>query len=617
MVKAIFEPDGRRVEARAKESLLKIAQQVGITIRSECGGKGTCGKCRLQVSPKQSVTPPTSVEKEHLTVKEMKMGYRLACQALVTGDLDVQLMVPRESRITKRRLQIEGITNPVTLRPVVHAVQVSVPPVDPTHPVADDERLIEGLRKRIGGKRGSWVIPMWVTRRIPEIIRESLGQVTVTLWDKRTVIDVNAGDTREDLFGVALDIGTSKLVASLHSLVTGNLLAVAGLENPQIRHGEDIMSRLSFAAKDPTNRAVLQNLILDSINLLLARLAQEATISLDHIYELVVVGNTVMTSLFLGLDTKYLGYGPFTAPARGYLNVSSDILNLSLPPQANVHVLPCIAGYVGADAVADILATGLHRRKRMSLLIDIGTNSEVVLGNREELTACSCAAGPAFEGAQIEHGMKAVSGAIERVSIHPDSMEVEVETVDNKPPIGICGSGVVDAVAQLAEVGLLTPHGRFTDYPTSRLLQDERGKRFILFERRDGERESTITLSEHDVSQLLLAKAAIQTGYRLVLDHHHLSPADLDRVFIAGAFGNYLNPASARVIGLIPRVPSNRVTFVGNAALAGARLALLSRTHRSQAIRLAKTTHFLDLARHPDFNQTYTSSLFLPKETEE
>ncbi len=542
------------------------------------------------------------------------MGYRLACQTLVTGNSDVQVVVPPESRITKRRLQIEGIANPVALRPTVHSVLLSVPPVDPAHPVADDERLIEELRKHHRGKMGSLTVPLFIQRKIPEMIRIALGQVTVTLWNKRTILDVTAGDSRDDLYGVALDIGTSKLVASLHSLVTGRSLAVAGLENPQIRHGEDIMSRLSFAAADPASRAVLQNLVVDSVNLLLSRLAKEASISLERVYELVVVGNTVMTGLFLGLNTKYLGYGPFTAPARGPFDVSSHTLNLSLPPQANVHVLPCIAGYVGADALADILATRLHRRRRISLLIDIGTNSEVVLGNRDKLTACSCAAGPAFEGAQIEHGMKAVTGAIERVTIQPDSLEVKVETVDNQPPIGICGSGVVDTVAQLAEVGLITPQGRFKEHSTPKLVHDQRGKRFVLVEGKPEKNQPAITISEQDISQLLLAKAAIQTGYKLVLDHHQLSPTDLDKVYIAGAFGTYLNPASARRLGLIPPVPSNRVTFVGNAALAGARLALLSRTHRSQAARLAKTIHFLDLARHPEFNRTYTSSLFLPKE---
>ncbi|MFX1474998.1 MAG: ASKHA domain-containing protein, partial [Promethearchaeota archaeon] len=492
----VFEPDGRRANAQNRETLLKVAQRVGIAVRSECGGKGTCGKCRLQISPESAVTPPSQAEIKHLTAQEIQMGYRLACQTVITGETDIQVMVPPESRGTQRRLQVEGITIPITLRPAVHSVFIAVPPVDPARPIPDDERLIEQLHQYYGGKRGYWIIPLHVRRKIPGSLRAAFGHVTVTLWNKRILLDVAAGDSRNNQFGVALDIGTSKLVASLHSLVTGKLLAVAGLENPQIRYGEDIMSRLSFAATDPANRLVLQNLVVDSINLLLARLAKEATIALDNVYELVVVGNTVMTSLFLGLDTKHLGYGPFTAPARGPFDVSSQALTLSLPPQANVHVLPCVAGYVGADAVADILATRIHRSRKISLLIDIGTNSEVVLGNRDRLTACSCAAGPAFEGAQIEHGMKAVSGAIEQVTIHPNTLEVEVNTIDAKPAIGICGSGVVDAVAQLAEVGLLAPQGRFIEHPTTKLLHDQRGKRFVLVEGGNTEvSQSPITLS--------------------------------------------------------------------------------------------------------------------------
>ena len=318
-----------------------------------------------------------------------------------------------------------------------------------------------------------------------------------------------------------------------------------------------------------------------------------------------------MTSLFLGLDIRHLSYGPFTPPYRGPLDTQAGQLGLQLPSQTAIHVLPNIAGFVGADAVADILTTGLHRQSEPNLLIDIGTNSEVVLGSQHRISATSCAAGPAFEGAQIEHGMKAVSGAIERVVFDEASMSFQIETVDHAKPIGLCGSGVVDVIAQLVTAGFLSKKGRFTSKALPHLITDGKKRSILLHQGTDGNTPIPITLSEHDVSQLLLAKAAIQTGYTLLLQHQKLGVQDIAQVYVAGAFGNYLNLANAQRIGLIPPGSLNKVTFIGNAALSGAKLALLSTQYREEAGHLAKTVEFVDLARHSNFSSTYTASLFL------
>jgi uncharacterized 2Fe-2S/4Fe-4S cluster protein (DUF4445 family) len=613
-ITVVFEPDGRHAQGKRSESIFAVARRVGINIRSDCGAQGSCGKCRIIVKPASSVTPPTIEEKTLLKTEELQQGMRLACQTRIKSSQDIQVILPSESRQSRRRLQIEGSFQLFSFNPPIRSILLNIPSVDPNHPIPDDERLVIELGKTdTKHAKKSWIIPIGVRRPLPNILRKAAGHVTVILREPRSILDVIAGDAQENVFGVALDIGTSKLVACLHSLVTGDRIATAGIENPQIRFGEDIMSRLSYAAVDSNNRRELQKLVCDGFNELLQLLIDQSGISPKNIYELVVAGNTVMTSLFLGIDTTFLAFGPFILPFRGPLNVSSSHLGLSLPSQANVHILPNVAGYIGADAIADILATRLHKHRKISLLIDIGTNSEVILGNRDELIACSCAAGPAFEGAQIEHGMKAVTGAIERLTIDPNSLEVKVTTIDSATPIGLCGSGVVDAVAQLYAAGLITHQGRFTKKASPSLQRSRRGSKFLLVKKDASSNQPAITISEHDISQLLLAKGAIQTGYKLLLDQQKLTSGDLNHVYVAGAFGHYLNPVSAQRIGLIPSIPVNRVTFVGNTALAGASMTLLSQTVRTQARRLAQIIRHLDLARHPVFNKVYTASLFLPK----
>jgi uncharacterized 2Fe-2S/4Fe-4S cluster protein (DUF4445 family) len=529
----------------------------------------------------------------------------------VTAKQDIVVMVPTATRTSARRIQLEGEMDTILLKPAIKAILIKVPSVDPAHSIPDTERVLTGLSNFLGRKRKSrWEYPLPVIAKTPSAVRKATGQVTLIIRNEYQLKDIHAGDAREIMYGIAFDIGTSKLVGSLYSLVTGEHMATAGLENPQLRFGEDIMTRLSYAAVGPDTRTELQTAIIDGVNTILDNLTSQG-IQSDRIYEVVVVGNTVMTSLFLGLDTTHLAYGPFVPPFRGPIETSADSLGLQLAPQTSVYVLPNIAGYLGADAIADILATKLHHQRNPCLLIDIGTNSEVILGNRDRLSATSCAAGPAFEGAQIEFGMKAVSGAIERLTFDKSSMEFQLTTIDDAAPIGICGSGVVDAIAQLAEAELLSSNGRFTKQANPSLIIEGKKRSIVIYKPNTKTQTPPILLSEHDISQLLLAKAAIQTGYTLLLQHQQLGPENLAHIYIAGAFGNYLNPASAQRIGLIPEIPLEKVTFIGNAALSGARLALLSIPQRRNAARISKSVEFVDLARHSDFPKTYAASLFI------
>jgi uncharacterized 2Fe-2S/4Fe-4S cluster protein (DUF4445 family) len=612
-VTVTFEPDGRRVRADSGDTLLKIANRGGIQIRSECNGQGKCGKCRIKIRSDYGTTSPTQSELKHLNSGLIREGFRLSCQTQILGFQPVQVLILPESRIGERRLQIQSVIKSFPLNPTIHTYLVHIPPLNFDHIIPDNERFLEGIAKTVSSKRPQqWVVPLPVLEKIPSVIRTPVMHVTVMIRDKTLVLDAVPGDALENIFGLAIDIGTSKIVAALHSLYTGELLAVEGIENPQIQFGEDIMTRLHYAAVEYKNLKNLQQTVVQAINRLIQGLIKTSGVPRQHIYETVVVGNTVMTSLFLGLDTTHLAYGPFVPPIKGPTEISTQQIDLNLPSQGLVHVLPSVAGYVGADAIADVLATRIHRYKKTSLLIDIGTNSEVILGNRSNLIACSCAAGPAFEGAHIEYGMKAVTGAIERVTINPQTLSVEVQTIDDASPIGICGSGIVDTVAQLAHSGLLNHKGRFTEKAKPLLVTKGKKRKFILVPGNKSLQLPRLTVSEEDISQLLLAKAAIQTGWQLLLEHKKIPVSDIDQVFLAGAFGRYLNPNSARILGIIPQVSLQKVQFVGNTALAGAQRALLSKTSRNEASKLARSIHHLDLARNPNFNKTYTNALFLP-----
>jgi len=448
--------------------------------------------------------------------------------------------------------------------------------------------------------------------RLPDILRSAMWDVTATVWNDQIVIALEPGDMREASYGFAVDVGTSKIVSLLVNLNDGKIEAVGNIENPQLRHGEDIMSRITFTMTHENGLSEMQRLVIAGINTTVSQALRRSSISSENVYEFVVVGNTAMHHMLLGIQPKYLALAPYSPGAKSPLNLKARELHLIGNDGAIVHVLPNIAGFVGADAVADVIATGIHEENQVSLLLDIGTNTEVFVGNRDGLLSCSCASGPAFEGAHIKHGMKAISGAIERVKIDPVSLEVDYKTVDEARPMGICGSGILDCVAELFKAGVLDLRGRFKKIRAKRVRRTRAGSEFILVSREDTPRHIDITVTQGDIDQILLAKAAIHTGCAIIMRSAGIKQDQLDKILLAGAFGTYINAASAVFVGMLPDVPIERVRFVGNTALSGAKMCLISREMRESARSLSERVRYIELGAHPDFQKEFMKSLYLP-----
>ena len=601
LLTVVFEPDGRRVFVSAGMTILEAARRTGVGLRSECGGRGVCGKCRVIVRDQHAVSDITDVERKHLSKVEIECGYRLACQTRVLKD--VSIMIPLESRLESIKILTSGFERIVNLDPMVRKVYVALSKPSLTDVKPDFERLSDAV--------GVVEIDYDVLKILPNILHESNWSVTVVLYGDR-IIGVESGDTANEVYGLAVDIGTSKVVCHLMDLKRGETVGVGSMENPQVIHGEDIISRIAYASSDSRNLHELQKLVIDCINNILNGLCGKYGVDSGRIYELLFVGNTAMHHIFLGIQPKYLALSPYTPAIKRPINVKAKDLSININPNGIVSTLPLIAGFVGSDAVADILATGIHEFDGNALLIDIGTNTEIVLGGRDGMICCSCASGPAFEGAHIKHGMKAVSGAIERVKISR-GLEVEYSTVDGSKPRGLCGSAIIDVVAELFRHGVIDRQGRFNkNIEAQRLRRGESGIEFIIAWASETGVGYDITVTQKDIREVQLAKAAIYSGCSILMGKKGVTEKDIDRIFIAGAFGNYINPENAKVIGLIPDVPIEKIMFVGNAAIAGAKMVLLSKDLRMQAESILKLINYHELAADPNFNNEFMNALPIP-----
>lgn len=603
----VFEPDGRRVSAKIGATLMEVAQQAKVPINTDCGGVGTCGKCRVIVKDQGSVTEVAETEKEHLTMEELTQGYRLACQTTVLGD--VAVYVPRFS-MGQRRILVGGFEREVVLEPLVvrHVVELEPPSLD--NPLADADRLLEALKTGEGVDVES--IRFSVLEGLPKVLRESDWRVTVTTWNCE-VIDVQKGGVGDSCYGLAVDIGTSKVVLLLVDLQSGSTVSVESLENPQIVHGEDVYSRMTYALEGLKNAEELARLVVQGINSLISEFERKARIESNDIYEVTVVGNTAMHHLFLGLPTRSLAFSPFVPAVRRGVNIDAQELGLKVNPEGNVYAFPVIAGFVGGDAVADILTTGISETDELSMLVDIGTNTELCLGNKDDLLCCSCASGPAFEGYHITHGVKAVSGAIEKIQIHPKSFKATYSTVNGASPIGICGSGMIDALAEMRRARLINPDGRFNPELREQFHRRKEMLEFTIVPASDSATGGEIVLTQKDVRELQLAKAAIFTGCKALMEEKKVSSDDIQTLYVAGAFGNYLNLKNAIAIGMLLPIPEDRFKLVGNSAVAGAKLGLISSEMRRKAEAIAENTRYLELGARETFNRDFTASLNFPE----
>jgi uncharacterized 2Fe-2S/4Fe-4S cluster protein (DUF4445 family) len=609
IITVTFEPEGRRVRVPPETRIFQAASEAGIGIRTECGGEGICGKCRVIVKNKSAVNEVTDAETTHLSPKEIDSGYRLACRTILKQNVTV--MVPEESRIGARKIQISGLERPVPLNPSVKKFHVVLPKPTLSDVRPDFKRLLDHLEDAHGLKKLE--IDYELLRKLPDILRDANWDFTLAIWDDRLIIAVEAGDTSDKLLGLAIDIGTSKIVGYVVDLMTSRTVGIGSIENPQIMHGEDVISRITFAMAGSEQLRVLQRLAVEGVNDVLHEACTQANVDPDDIYEATVAGNTAMHHFLLAIQPKYLALSPYTPAVKRSINVKTQELGIKIHRNGVVYVLPTIAGFVGADAVGDVLSSGIHESQELSLLLDIGTNTEVFVGNAEDILSCSCASGPAFEGAHIKNGMKAVTGAIEKVRISPDTYEVEYETIGDVKPVGLCGSAMVDVVAEMLKREIINHHGRFSpNIKTPRLKTVNTVPEFVLAWENETATRKEITVTQKDINEIQLAKAAMFTGCSILMKRKSVKREDLDRVFIAGAFGSYINPENAKSIGLVPDVPTEKIKFVGNTAVTGAKMALISREARETAEALSKRIRYLELAIDPDFSQEFTYALVIP-----
>ncbi len=597
----IFEPLGRRSQVDEGSSLLEAARQAGVGLSALCGGKGSCGRCKVQLVS-GTVSPLTILEEEALSPEEVAAGFRLACQTLARGP--VKVYIPLESLTAPQRLQVEGQEVRVSPEPAVVAYPVALPPPSLEDQRSDAERLQSHLAQQYGLDDLSFDLE--VLRRLPGLLRAQ-GWAGKAALRGREVISFHPSE--EALLGLAVDLGTTKIAAYLVDLATGQTIASQGLMNPQVAYGEDVMSRIAHAMEG--KGAELQRVVVEALNEIARDLCHQADGRPEQIVEVVVVGNTAMHHLFLGLPVAQLGLAPYLPAVSSALDLKAREAGLALAPGGYLHLLPNIAGFVGADHVAMLLATGIYQAQQVTLGLDIGTNTEITLATRGRLISCSCASGPAFEGRHIKQGMRAGEGAIERLHLH-DS-EVEYETIGGGPPVGLCGSGVLDAIAELVRLGVVDERGAMKGHP--RLRRSQEGPEFVLVGGEESGTGKDIVITRGDIGEIQLAKGAIRAGINILLREANLSARDVEKVVVAGAFGTYIDISSAVRIGMFPSLPEGRFLQVGNAAGTGARLALLSKSLRSKAGEIARQVKYLELSNHPHFSEEFARAMRLSDET--
>jgi uncharacterized 2Fe-2S/4Fe-4S cluster protein (DUF4445 family) len=593
-----FQPVGRRGPCPEGGTLLDAARALGVDLVNICGGNGSCIRCRVQIAA-GVVTPVTLREADRLPAAELAQGYRLACLAVPLSDCRVH--VPPESLTAPQRTQVEGLEVPAEVEPSVTncVVQLARPTLDDLR--GDDERLCQALAADYGI---SAAIPdLDVARLVSAELRRLDWRARVTLRGPEVT---HVAPVDAPWLGLAADIGTTKIAAYIVDLASGHTLAARGAMNPQIAYGEDVIARLAYASKGPDEAARLQALLAGGLSQLAADACAPIGAQPADIVDAVVVGNTAIHHLFLGLPVQQLALAPYVPAVRAAVDVKAREIGVKLAPGAYLHLLPNIAGYVGADHVAMLLATGIAGQTDTVLAIDIGTNTEICLAHRGQMTSLSCASGPAFEGAHIKFGMRAAPGAIEHVLIVDG--RPEYQTIGGEPPVGLCGSGLLDAVAYLRRSGLLDRSGRLAG---SGVREAEGEVEFVIAGEAEAAKKRAITVTQHDIRELQLAKGAIRCGIETLLQEAGITAADLDRVIIAGAFGTYIDVESAITIGLLPELPLDRVSQVGNAAGTGARLALISLAHRRHAQDLARRVRYLELARSPRFMRNFAEAMYL------
>jgi uncharacterized 2Fe-2S/4Fe-4S cluster protein (DUF4445 family) len=622
----IFQPSGIRGEVLEGKTILEAAQELGVGIESVCGGERVCGKCKVKLEKgfferfsieanPEHLSPFTKEEEKFINEVERDEGYRLACAAQIRGDVSV--FVPEESRVEGQVIRKTATERSIELRPAVipHFVEIPQPSFHDLR--ADFERLKKALSEKYHLDHLDIDYPTLL--KLPHALREGDWKVTAAIWMEKEIVDIKPGKV-DDTYGLAIDVGTTTVAGYLCNLRSGKVIATESMMNPQVIYGEDVMSRITYTMVHQDGFETMHHSIIEGLNQLIKTITGGCNLLPEDILELTIVGNTAMHHLLLGIDPQYLGVSPFPPAIHRSMDVKARDLGLKAHPSANVHILPIEAGFVGADNVGVLIAEEPYNQDEMVLIIDIGTNGELVLGNRKKLISSSCATGPALEGAHIKFGMRAAAGAIERVRIDPNTLEVNFKIVGepywqsefkSTKAKGICGSGIIDAMAELYRNGIIDRSGRVRkgiQSPRLRIIDEK--PEFVIAWENETSIGKEITITQQDVRNVQLAKGAIYTGAKLMMKK--LGVENLDKVILAGAFGSYIDPQEAMVLGMFPDCDLKNVYAIGNAAGDGARIALLNRDKRVEAEEIARKVEYVELTIEKDFQKEFIEAMQIP-----
>jgi uncharacterized 2Fe-2S/4Fe-4S cluster protein (DUF4445 family) len=629
----VFTPSGRRGRFALGTPVLKAARSLGVDIDSVCGGRGLCGRCQVRqgigefpkhgiVSRAENLSPANEVEGNYDRKRGLREDQRLSCQATIQGDLVID--VPPESQVHKQVVRKRAEVRAIELDPAIRLYYIEVEQPDMHNPSGDLERVMAALKEQWG--LVNLDCDLRVVQMLQKVLRDGAWKITVAVHRGQILTTAWPG-FHDTAFGVAVDVGSTTIAAHLCNLATGEVLASAGIMNPQIRFGEDLMSRVSYVMMNPGGEKDLTKVVRDAINTIFADVAAEAGVSTDDILNATFVGNPIMHHLLLGIDPTELGGAPFALAANSGMTFwASEIDLVQVNRNARVFVLPCIAGHVGADTAGVILSETPHLSDEIMLIIDVGTNAEIVLGNKDRLLACSSPTGPAFEGAQISCGQRAAPGAIERVRIDPNTLEPRFkvigcdlwsnedgfEAATRKTGVtGICGSGIIEVLAEMYLAGILNSDGTINGRAAARSPRVQLEGRTYSYLLRAGEPE--LKILQTDVRAIQLAKAALYAGARLLMDR--LGIETVDRVVLAGAFGSHIDTKYAMVLGMIPDCPLDKVGSAGNAAGTGARIALLNQRARDDIARVIKRVEKIETAVEPRFQEHFVEAMGIPHTT--
>ncbi len=626
----VFTPSGRRGRFAVGTPILKAARSLGVDIDTVCGGRGICGRCQCLVSEGEfakhgitsradHVSPRNEVESRYGLKKGMKPGRRLSCQMRLLGDAVID--VPPDSQVYRQVVRKRAEVRDIKLDPAIRLYYVEVEEPDMHHPTGDVERLHQAL-DREWGVETKLEYDLTMLQALQKALRDGDWKVTVAVHRGQVVSAVWPGFV-ERAYGVAVDVGSTTIAAHLCDLRTGEVVASSGLMNPQIRFGEDLMSRVSYVMMNPGGDREMTKVVREAINNLVAEVANEAGIDLHLILNLTFVGNPIMHHLLLGIDPTELGGAPFALALNSGLTLWASELEVEVGDNARVYVLPCIAGHVGADTAGCILSETPHLRDEITLMVDVGTNAEIVLGNKERLLACSSPTGPAFEGAQISGGQRAAPGAIERVRIDPDTLEPRFKVIGcdlwsdeegfaretrRTGVTGICGSGIIEVIAEMFLTGILATDGTVDGAMAAKSPRVQPDGRTFAYLLHAGEPEIRIT--QNDVRAIQLAKAALYAGIRLLMDR--LGVEKVERIMLAGAFGSHIDVKYAMVLGMIPDCRLGYVHPAGNSASTGARIALLNQTARDEIEAVVRSVEKIETAVEPLFQAHFVAAMSMP-----